>query len=124
MTLLGALRLAARLTPELLCEAYSRGPYPGGGDVNTSWQSSYPTLRRGESVAVTPASRQVIDQTNFDRSRFQLSTGSSGIPGNPRYDDCIDEYRTGQNRPLRYSRATVEAVATDTTVIVLVGQAE
>ena len=83
-----------------------------------------PHAPTGESVAVTPASRQVIDQTNFDRSRFQLSTGSSGIPGNPRYDDCIDEYRTGQNRPLRYSRATVEAVATDTTVIVLVGQAE
>ena len=108
----------------LLRGAYSRGPYPGGGDVNTIWQSSYPTLRRGDSVAVTPAYRQVIDLANFDRSRFQLSTGSSGIPGHPRYDDCIDEYRAGQSRPLLYSRAAVEAVATDATVIVPVGQAE
>jgi penicillin G amidase len=108
----------------LLKQAYSRGPYPGGGDVNTVWQSSYPTLRRGESVAVTPAYRQVIDLADFDRSRFQLSTGGSGIPGHPRYDDCIDEYRAGESRPLLYSRTAVEAANTETTVIVPAGQAE
>ncbi|MBT5774185.1 MAG: penicillin acylase family protein [Dehalococcoidia bacterium] len=108
----------------LLRGAYSRGPYPGGGDVNTIWQSSYPTLRRGESVQVTPAYRQVIDLADFDRSRFQLSTGSSGIPGHPRYDDCIDEYRAGVSRPLLYTRAAVDAATTDTTVIVPVGQGE
>ena len=108
----------------LLRQSFSRGPYPGGGDVNTVWQNSYPTLRRGASISVTPAYRQVIDLADFDRSRFQLSTGGSGIPGHPRYDDCIDEYRAGQSRPLLYSRAAVEAATTETTVIVPAGQAE
>ena len=108
----------------LLRGAYSRGPHPSGGDVNTVWQSSYPTLRRGESIPVTPAYRQVIDLADFDRSRFQLSTGISGIPGHPRYDDCIEEYRGGRSRPLLYSRAAIEAAAEGTTVIVPAEQPE
>jgi acyl-homoserine lactone acylase PvdQ len=124
VTLLGTLRLAAELVPGLLRGAYSRGPYPGGRDINTIWQTSYPTLQRGESVQVTPVYRQGIYLADFDRSRFRLSTGSSGIPGHPRYDDCIDEYRAGVSRPLLYTRATVETASSDTSTIVPVGQAE
>jgi len=75
---------------------------------------------------VTPAYRQVVDLADFGRSRFPLSGGggSSGIPGHPRYDDCIDEYRAGVSRPLLYSRAAVDAASSDTTVILPVGQCE
>ena len=57
----------------------------------------------------SPAYRQVLDLGRWDRSTFQLLAGNSGIPGHPRYDDCIEEFLAARQRPLLYSRAAVEA---------------
>ncbi|TAK75287.1 MAG: hypothetical protein EPO16_09255, partial [Dehalococcoidia bacterium] len=46
-----------------------------------------------------------------DRGCFMLATGNSGIPGHPRYDDCIADYLAGRYRPLLYTRAAIEAAA-------------
>ena len=98
--------------------AFSRGSRPIGGDVNTVWQASVPALSaERESRGVAPAYRQVIDLEDFDRSTFQLPTGISGIPGHPRYDDCIDEYLDGQTRPMLYTHAAIAAVKESTLVI-------
>ena len=93
----------------LLGRRFSRGSYPHGGDVNTVWQGGY-TVHDGpdSSGGFSPAYRQVIDLADLDRSTFQLPTGNSGIPGHPRYGDCIEEYLQGRYRPLLYSRAAVE----------------
>lgn len=92
--------------------AFSRGPYPAGGDVNTVWQGASPApVDGGRLSGFTPAYRQVLDLGRWDRSTFQLVTGASGIPGHPRYDDSIEEFRAGQQRPLLYSREAVEAHA-------------
>ena len=80
-----------------------------GGDINTVWQTSEPISHERESRTVAPAYRQVIDLADFDRSTFQLASGISGIPGHPRYDDCIDEYLAGRTRPLLYSREAIAA---------------
>ena len=93
---------------------WSRGPYPGGGDTNTVSQSAYSIAetRNGVSeVMLAPTYRQVIDLADFDRSTFMLATGASGIPGHPRYDDCIPDYLAGRQRPLLFSPAAVEAAA-------------
>ena len=97
--------------------AFSRGSRPAGGDVNTVWQVSTPVTAGPERQGVSPAYRQVIDLADFDRSTFQLPTGVSGIPGHPRYDDCIDEYLAGETRPLLYTRAAVAAAAEATLMI-------
>lgn len=98
--------------------AFSRGARPIGGDVNTVWQASVPALSaERESRGVAPAYRQVIDLADFDRSTFQLPTGVSGIPGHPRYDDCIDEYLDGRTRPLLYTRDAIAAAKESTLVI-------
>ena len=37
------------------------------------------------------------------------TTRASGIPGHPRYDDCVAEMLGGRYRPLLFSQAAVEA---------------
>ncbi len=92
--------------------AFSRGPYPAGGDVNTIWQGAYAAREDGPSlIGFSPGYRQVLDLGRWDRSTFQLPTGVSGIAGHPRYDDSIEEFRAGRQRPLLYSREAVEAHA-------------
>ncbi len=92
--------------------AFSRGPYPAGGDVNTVWQGAYAARQDGPSlIGFSPGYRQVLDLGRWDRSTFLLPTGGSGIPGHPRYDDSIEEFRAGRQRPLLYSREAVEAHA-------------
>lgn len=86
---------------------FSRGPYPFPGDGNTVLQSAYSVFRGPDAASILPGYRQVIDLADFDRSVFQLSTGSSGIPGHPRYGDCVTEFRSGRYRPLLYSREAV-----------------
>ena len=93
-----------------LGRAFSRGPYPQGGDVNTVWQGGY-AIHAGPAApgGYSPAYRQVLDLGRWDRSTFQLPSGNSGIPGHPRYDDHIEEFLEGRQRPLLYSRAAIEA---------------
>lgn len=88
---------------------YSRGPYPFPGDGNTVLQAGYSVAAGTGRVTTLPGYRQVIDLADFDRSVFQLSTGNSGIPGHPRYGDCIEEFIAGRYRPLLYSTEAIEA---------------
>jgi penicillin amidase len=87
----------------------ARGPFPFPGDTNTVLQGGVSVQRVPGPVGVLPSYRQVIDLAAPDRSLFQLATGNSGIPGHPRYDDCIAEFRAGLHRPLLYTRAAVAA---------------
>lgn len=97
-----------------LGRVFGAGPFPFGGDVNTVQQAAY-TLhdaREGAKDAeIAPAYRQVIDLADFDRSTFILPTGNSGIPGHPRYLDCIPDYLAGRQRPLLFSAAAIAAAA-------------
>ena len=94
---------------------FGAGPYPFGGDVNTVQQAAY-TLhdtREGQgsgakSAVIAAAYRQVIDLADLDRSTFILATGGSGIPGHPRYLDCVPDYLAGRQRPLLFSPAAIE----------------
>ena len=92
----------------LLGRRFSRGPYPHGGDVNTVNVGGYSIWHGLDGARFAAAYRQVIELADLDRSTFQLPAGNSGIPGHPRYDDCVEEYLAGRYRPLLYSRAAVE----------------
>jgi penicillin amidase len=92
----------------LLGRRLSRGPYPFPGDSNTLVQAGYRVVHGPDPVSVLPGYRQIVDLADLDRSVFQLSTGNSGIPGHPRYGDCIEEFLAGRYRPLLYARAAVE----------------
>jgi penicillin G amidase len=90
---------------------FSRGDRPFGGDVNTLVQGQSTLWTETATVRIAPGYRQVVDLEDWDRSVFMVPTGNNGIPGHPRYDDCIDEYVAGTYRPLLFSREAVEAAA-------------
>ena len=79
--------------------------------MNTIAQSAEALWQDDGKVLIAPGYRQVLDLADWDRARFILPTGNSGIPGHPRYDDCVADYLAGRYRPLLYTRAAVEAAA-------------
>ena len=87
---------------------FRRGPYPYGGDVNTVNQNGYSVYRGPGRSGWVAAYRQVIDLAEPDASTFSLPLGNSGIPGHPRYDDCVQDHLVGRQRPLLFTRATIE----------------
>ena len=52
-----------------------------------------------------PVYRMLADLGEPRRSRWQLTTGQSGQPGSPHYDDMIEGWRTGARTP-SISRST------------------
>jgi len=46
-----------------------------------------------------PVYRMVADLGDPSRSRWQLTTGQSGHPGSPHYDDMIDGWLHGRTNP-------------------------
>ncbi|MEX2373657.1 MAG: penicillin acylase family protein, partial [Dehalococcoidia bacterium] len=90
---------------------FSRPPRAMGGDVNTVVQAQSVPWQDLSRISVAPGYRQVIDLADWDRSLFMLPSGNSGIPGHPRYEDCVREFLAGEHRPLLFSRAAIEAAA-------------
>ena len=95
---------------------WSRGTRPFAGDLNTIVQAQGSAWSTRNSVRIAPGYRQVLDLSDWDASVFMHPTGASGIPGHPRYDDCIDEYVAGAYRPLLFNEFAIRA-ATEATLI-------
>jgi penicillin G amidase len=70
-----------------------------------------------EPFAVTsgPEYRLVVDLGDLDSATTVLTTGVSGLPGSPHYDDMVDPWVTGKYLPLPFSPAAVEAAKTGDT---------
>ena len=96
---------------------WSRGARPFGGDVNTVVQAQGSAWGTHNRIRIAPGYRQVLDLGDWDASLFMQPTGNSGIPGHPRYDDCIDEYVAGAYRPLLFNELAIRAVAESTLVL-------
>jgi penicillin G amidase len=64
-----------------------------------------------EPFAVTsgPEYRLVVDLGDLDGATTILTTGESGLPGSPHYDDMVDPWVRGAYLPLPFSPAAVEA---------------
>ena len=55
--------------------------------------------------------RQIIDLADLDASVFILPLGQSGHVLSGRYSDMLEDWNQGRYRPLRFSRAAVDAAA-------------
>jgi penicillin amidase len=69
-------------------------------------------------VYVVPSWRAVYDLSNLDDSRGILPTGQSGNPASPHWNDQTGMWTAGELRPLPFTRAAVEAAATERLSIV------
>jgi len=86
------------------------GPLPRPGDEYTvdatgmgdSWEQLY-----GASY------REIVDLSDWDRSRVINTPGQSGQPGSPHYSDLLPLWDGGRYFPLLYSRKAVEGETTD-----------
>jgi len=92
---------------------FNRGPIEtSGGDsiVNaTGW-----TAFDGYEVDWVPSMRQVIDLSDFDKSRWVQLTGNSGHVYHPNYWDQAELWRDGDTNPWPFSEAAVLRYAEDT----------
>lgn len=92
---------------ELIESIWNRGPVAtsgGSGMVNaTSWSSSTPF-----EVSSVPSMRQIIDLGDLANSLMIHTTGQSGHPGHPHYDDFIEMWRLIQYHPTLWNRDAVE----------------
>jgi penicillin amidase len=70
-----------------------------GGASETVLQSGYSPLQPFTGVW-GPVYRMVADVGEPARSRWQLSTGQSGHPGSPHYDDLIEGWLWGRTNPV------------------------
>jgi penicillin amidase len=92
---------------------FNRGPIEtSGGDsiVNATGWTAY----EGYEVDWVPSMRQVIDLSDFDRSRWVQLTGNSGHVYHPNYWDQAELWRDGDTNPWPFSEAAVLLSAEDT----------
>ena len=61
--------------------------------------------------------RMIVDVANFDNSVTMHTTGQSGHPSSPHYNDMIDSWRMIEYHPMLWSRVKVEAATTERLIL-------
>ncbi|MEW6735410.1 MAG: penicillin acylase family protein [Acidobacteriota bacterium] len=91
---------------------FNRGPYPIGGDADTPAQMAFVpfgALQNNFDVTGWAVSyRQVVDLSDFNRSLMCHTTGQSGSPFSPHYDDMIKLWCKGELHPMLSDPAEIE----------------
>jgi penicillin G amidase len=95
----------------LLAPRFNR-TVPNGGDKHTVNVASTPRWSEYDQRHLA-LYRQVIDLGDFSKSRWMAAPGQSGIESNPHYDDLIEPWKRVESRPMRYSRESIEADASE-----------
>jgi len=94
---------------------FNRGPYATSGGTSIVNATGY-NIRRANPFEVisVPSMRQIVDVTDFDRTRVIHTTGQSGHPFHPHYIDFADKWRKIEYIPLLFSADAVRAAAVET----------
>lgn len=92
-----------------------RGPVERSGDGEVVQATGG---RDGSFEQASGASyRQVFDLSDWDNSVAVNVPGQSGQPASRHYDDLVPLWSTGRYFPLKFTRAAVDAVTTDTLIL-------
>ncbi len=87
---------------------FNRGPFPVAGGFQqvfcTDWKTSQPFGTYSVS-----SMRQIVDLSDLSRSVTIHTTGQSGHPGNPHYDDMIDSWRNLKYHPTLWDSESLES---------------
>lgn len=94
----------------LIERIFNRGPVAVDGTIatvnNTGYDASDPY-----QVVTVPSYRHIVDLGDLTRSMSMHTTGQSGHPFHPHYDDMIDPWRNIEYHPMLWERTDVEADA-------------
>ncbi len=100
-----------------LAPLFTAGVVEAGGDEQTICQGAFePGL--SYDVVVLPSWRQVVDLGNLEASVGVHTTGQSGNPTSPHWNDQVDLWARGEHHPLPLARAQVQTHAESSTVLV------
>jgi len=89
----------------------NRGPYPTRGAAATVNIARWSSKTDGFENRHIPAYRRIIDMADMSRSVAVNSTGQSGHPFSPHYDDQMAPWLKGEYHPILWTREQVEAGA-------------
>lgn len=96
---------------DLLERIVNRGPVAVSGSTATvnaaSWNAASGSFEIGSAVS----ERVVYDLGDWSRSLSVITTGQSGHPYSPHYDDAIDMWRLVEFKPMLWTREQVEQAA-------------
>lgn len=99
---------------------FNRGPIPVGGGssvVNaTGW-----VMDEGFATVTVPSMRMIVDLADFDDSRWNQLTGTSGHAFHPNYYDQTAAWQKVELTPWAYSRDAVAQATTNTLTLVPAG---
>lgn len=92
---------------------FNRGPFPVGGGTSivnaTGWH-----FGEGFATATVPSMRMIVDLSDFDASRWNQFTGTSGHAFHPNYIDQTANWQKVQLTPWAFSPKAVAATTIDT----------
>ncbi len=86
---------------------FNRGPYPAPGTSAAVNNIGF-NVQKGFAVRSLPSLRFIASIANWSDSRFIHTTGQSGLPYHPHYDDFIPLWLKGEYHPMLWSREEVE----------------
>ena len=95
----------------LLRNFFNRGPFPIGGDGTTPNQTRHAPTLPLKLVQVTASYRQIFEVGVWDRAQSVTTSGQSGHPLSPHYDDQITLFREGIYHDMPWTRGAVEEAA-------------
>ena len=96
----------------------NRGPVETGGSYENVNATSWDAADGDFTVSSLPSMRMIVDVGNFDNSLSVHTTGQSGHPFSPHYDDMIELWRNIDYHPMPFTRDAVEAAAEERLVLV------
>jgi penicillin amidase len=88
-----------------------------GGDEQTVLQAGF-DAHLGFDAVVIPSWRVVVDLADLDASRAVLTTGQSGNPASPHWNDQSALWAGGELRACPFSRPAVEAASEHSMLLV------
>ncbi len=93
---------------------FDRGPWPMPGSATTV--AAFGGEWSGDDLPVGwgPSMRFVADTADPDRSLAVLPSGQSGHPGDPHYEDQVQDYLAGRLHPMHWSEAAITAATVAT----------
>jgi penicillin amidase len=106
---------------DLIEQLVNRGPVATGGSSDTVNATGWSPASGNFAVGGLPSMRMIVDVGDFDNSVTIHTTGQSGHPASPHYDDMIEPWRTVQYHRMRWSRRNVEEATADRLVLIPAG---
>lgn len=101
----------------LLEAMVNRGPVETGGNFESVNATGWDASEDDYSVRSLPSMRMILDVGNFDNSLSIHTTGQSGHPFSPHYDDMIELWRNIEYHPMPFTREAVESVTQERLIL-------